>query len=437
MSEENGSQLHVAIIGAGLTGLVLALALENRHIQYTIYEQAASIPSTGAGLNTNPAGARSLKYISAEAFAAYKAVRTTHHRYNDELYFTYTDGSSHVDLMCTEEFGSVHRVRYIDELVKRVPAEKIRLGHRVKNVTQSSPSHAPLLSFENGSSISCDVVLGCDGVKSKIRPIVVGEDHASAKASFSHRVVYRGLVGRHEAEKALGSKMMDGALLHVGCGACFVSYPATEDVMSFGLFIPHPEPWPHFPSVSHKADKQELLATLKDLHPNVLKVGKLLPDTLDVWAVYDTHDSPLPTYSKGCIAVLGDAAHASTPNLGSAAGIAYEDAAVVATLLGDIQKTLKSQNSGGATVEQRRALQQQISHALTAYTTSCIERSQWLVQASRYLGECNTMDAYGGVLDLERLVADTKQRYDIVWNKDIVDIVKSARETRDKLELQS
>ena len=80
MSEVPEPPLRVAIIGAGITGLLLALALEKRDIHYVVYEQAASIPATGAGLNCNPAGIRALRYINEEAYEAYREIRSDHHR---------------------------------------------------------------------------------------------------------------------------------------------------------------------------------------------------------------------------------------------------------------------------------------------------------------------------------------------------------------------
>ena len=78
------------IIGAGISGLILGLALRERQIAFEIYEQASDYSHYGAGLNMNPAGVRAIRAGSAAAFRAFEKVRTPHHPKRHDFYFTYT-----------------------------------------------------------------------------------------------------------------------------------------------------------------------------------------------------------------------------------------------------------------------------------------------------------------------------------------------------------
>lgn len=61
-----------------------------------------------------------------------------------------------------------------------------------------------LMKFADGSVAEADAIIGCDGVRSRTRAIMVGEDHPAAMASYTHKYAYRGLVPMSQASMALG-----------------------------------------------------------------------------------------------------------------------------------------------------------------------------------------------------------------------------------------
>ena len=125
--------------------------------------------------------------------------------------------------------------------------------------------------------------------------------------------------------------------------------------------------------------------------------------------------------------------------------MAYEDAAVLATLLSDINNAHGSSCENPSSLSNgkkdshvrvnghRSSKKHQINAALAAYTVTRKDRTQWLVEASRYLGECYLLQAYGGKCDMEILKKDVLDRYDYIWKAQILDIVSSARTSRDSL----
>lgn len=123
-------------------------------------------------------------------------------------------------------------------------------------------------------------------------------------------------------------------------------------------------------------------------------------DEPDLWALFDHR--PAPTYYKGCVAVLGDAAHASTPHQGAGAGQALEDAYILATLLAEE----KTHSASG------------IVAAFQAYDAIRRPRSQKVVRTSRAAGEMYAFRGPAGD-DLAKIREDLSTRLRWIWDEDM------------------
>ena len=123
-------------------------------------------------------------------------------------------------------------------------------------------------------------------------------------------------------------------------------------------------------------------------------------DAPDIWALFDHEHAP--TYYKGRVAILGDAAHASTPHQGAGAGQAIEDAFILSSLLGD-EKTQSASN---------------IPAAFKAYDAIRRPRSQKVVATSRAAGL--TYAFQGPAQDnLEKIGEELLKRYQWIWDEDM------------------
>lgn len=76
------------------------------------------------------------------------------------------------------------------------------------------------MRFSDGSVEEADVVIGCDGIKSKVRGLIVGESHPSAAPSFTHKYAYRGLVPMEKAIEAIGEELASNSCMHVSFLPC-------------------------------------------------------------------------------------------------------------------------------------------------------------------------------------------------------------------------
>lgn len=119
----------------------------------------------------------------------------------------------------------------------------------------------------------------------------------------------------------------------------------------------------------------------------------------DVWALFD--HPPAPTYFKKRFAILGDAAHASTPHQGAGAGQAIEDAFIISNLLGEINSV------------------DEIEKAFHAYDAVRRPRSQKVVKTSRDAAALYEFEDENIGTDLDLVKQTLKSRYDWIWNEDL------------------
>ena len=182
-----------------------------------------------------------------------------------------------------------------------------------------------------------------------------------------------------KAIAALGKEKSTTRHMHIGPDAHALTFPvAGGTLLNVVAFVTDPEDWPYKDKLTGPGSKAEAVRAFEKFRPEIRAIIDLLPENLDRWAVFDTLKNPAPTYAKGRISVSGDAAHASSPHHGAGAGFCIEDAAVIATLLQAVQA--ESQNTGPSRANLIRT-------AFEVYDKVRLERTQWLVETSRFVGE--------------------------------------------------
>ncbi len=163
----------IAIIGGGITGLTLAIALLNRHIPVTIYEQAPRFGEIGAGVAFGPNAVQAMKRCSPEVYDAFEKVATKNQwKSKEKVWFDWVDGFNHSGkdegdgkegkeerfLFKVENVvgaNSVHRAHFLDELVKLVPEGVSKFGKHLDNVEDDGKGKL-LMKFNDGSTATAD-----------------------------------------------------------------------------------------------------------------------------------------------------------------------------------------------------------------------------------------------------------------------------------------
>ncbi|PNS14601.1 Protoporphyrinogen oxidase [Sphaceloma murrayae] len=429
MAVTKTKQFEVAIIGGGIAGLTLAIALHYRNVPFVIYEQAPAFGEIGAGVSFSPNAVQAMKKCHTGVYEAFEKVCTRNvWPSKRKVWFDYLDsycdgadpaGGQPATFTISNELGQngVHRARYLDELVKMLPQSAARFGKRLNDV-QEMPDGKLLMTFEDGTAEYTDAVIGCDGIKSRVRRFVVGDDHPSTLPSYTHKYAYRGLVPMKDAIAAIGEERALNACMHMGYDGHVLTFPVDHgSVLNIVAFRTTSEDWPDPQRLTRQGQRSDLLKDFENYRPEVKDLLRLTKPDLDVWAIYDLGDNPLPFFHKNRICVVGDAAHATSPHHGAGAGFCIEDSAILAELLAD----------------ERITEPQQLSHVFAAFDEERRERGQWLVQSSRRIGDCYEWRAEGVGRDYAKIEAEINERNGIIANVDFDKLCSDAKTTLGRL----
>jgi salicylate hydroxylase len=331
--------LRIAIIGAGLGGLVAAIAARRAGHEATIYEQAAAFGEIGAGIQVGPNAVKVLRALGLEQGLAEFGAMPEHH-----VGRNWKSGrvlfKSATRTTCLERFGAAfYQVQRSDlhaHLRKALPPEAIRLGARCAGVESGANSAG--VRFADGSGIECDVVVGADGVHSLVRQRLAGQ----AKPRFTGVICWRGQV---DASRLPAGLIPPDSLNWMGPGGCIVHYYVRPNRLVNWIAHRVTDLWAE-ESWSVEGDKREMLAAFAGWHPSLLTLLDAT-ERCYKWAILDR--DPLPRWSDGRITLLGDAAHPMLPFLAQGGAMAMEDAYVLAGVLkrnaADVPSALKSYES--------------------------------------------------------------------------------------------
>ncbi|HEX3615867.1 MAG TPA: FAD-dependent monooxygenase [Solirubrobacteraceae bacterium] len=324
MSTENaGTGLRVAIVGAGMGGLGAAIAMRKLGLNPTIYEQAHDFARIGAGIHVaaNAVNALTGLGITDEVLAEKAFVNTTTtHRdsASGEVTGTIDHGAASV-----REYGAPyttwHRGDLHAALHALVPQDIIQRGRKV--VGAESSANGATLTFEDGSAASADVVIAADGVHSPTRAALFEVN----PPRFTQRLAYRSIV---EVGK-VGDPDLDESCKWWGPDRHLVHYYVSSGrEIGFTTSVPETE-W-DVESWSAVGDVEVLRAEFAQFHPRVRNILDAV-ERVNIWAI-NAHD-PMSTWVAGNVVLIGDACHTVTPYMGQGAALAIEDGVVLARLL--------------------------------------------------------------------------------------------------------
>jgi salicylate hydroxylase len=311
-------RLRVAIVGGGIGGLSAANALIRRGLDVTVFEQVETLREIGTGLSLFPNGRRQLERMGLKDALAQVGAKV------GEVSVCRMDGSPVGLMPTTDSTGwngiyGMHRADLSQTLAEVLPATVIRTAYRCIGFEQDA--RAAQLTFANGTTVEADVVIGADGIQSFLQKYVV----EPSTPEYSGSRAYRGLVPREK----LSEWSKETHQIWMGDGKHFMVYPVRRgELLNYVGFVPTTDETVE--SWSAVGDRDQLTASFKGWDRRIVglleKVG-----TCFWWGLYDRR--PLASWTKGRLALLGDAAHAMLPHLGQGANQAIEDAVALAVFL--------------------------------------------------------------------------------------------------------
>lgn len=235
-----------------------------------------------------------------------------------------------------------HRASLVDGLYKACreePSVTFEFGVSLQSVDSFAPRAAFTLLPNSGDAYQreADVLIGADGIKSAVRSDLLACSGNSISAQDTGQAAYRILLPR---EKMKGdAEMMDlldsnQVTRWIGEKRHWIAYPiASRTIYNLSSIQPDVN-FAASPSTTYttKGSKDAMLQVFSDFCPVIQRMLHLVPDgEVCEWKL--RMHKPLPTWVHGSVALVGDACHPTLPHLNQGAGMAVEDAAVLAEVL--------------------------------------------------------------------------------------------------------
>ncbi|KAF9482275.1 salicylate hydroxylase [Pholiota conissans] len=352
------AKLRLAIIGGGIGGLTLALALSrfdvDSLIQIDIYESAAKLTEVGAGIGFWPRGWEIVKDLGLEedliTYITPGQGPPSAKVKNTPFIIKKSDSKDDIELPDVS-FRSTsitfHRADVQNVLLKHLPSTiPVHLSKRLVSYRESDQGTE--LHFKNGETATCDMLVGADGVHSVVRKGLLArmydlseeEVELKARPVWSGVAIYRSVFESDPVRKQIPDHpTLTKPIMYFGKSKHVVCYPISRgkliNVAAICTEFDKEGTYLEGPAVT-QSSPDTVLSVFTTWSEEVQSILKNVKNPTK-WAVEVVR--PLEKYAHGSVFLLGDAAHAMTPNLAIGAGQALEDSYILAQVL---NKALRS-----------------------------------------------------------------------------------------------
>jgi salicylate hydroxylase len=336
----------VIIVGAGLGGLAATVGLRQRGFEVEVYEQSPELGEIGAGINITPNGAKVLNAFGlgdeARRLGNIAGELTMCDMATDERLFGFA--WSEFETRYGQPQFQFHRADLLGLLQRAVPDSVINLGARCVSVSTTDSSAA--ITLENGKQIEGDVVIGADGIRSRIRAALWDDENPV----FTGQIAWRALLnGKDLPADILGPS---GARAWMGPDHYCVSYFLRGRDLINVVLRGKSDEWAE-ESWTAQDDPDVVRAKFAPLACDRLKALTAQIDTCNKFGLFGRKSSQ--RWGKGRIQILGDAAHPVLPNGGQGANGAFEDAFVLSAWLDEKRDNLTAALQSYEAVRKPRA----------------------------------------------------------------------------------
>ncbi|KAF3024777.1 hypothetical protein E8E14_007229 [Neopestalotiopsis sp. 37M] len=374
--------IRIAVVGGGLAGASLIHALiKFPHLDVHIFEAAKEFKEAGMAIG-----------IARNAQAALELIGPSATRCLDQAGAVPMKG---VRFMLAQGEGAgtmadevdeavqgkrltsiVHRVNFLEALLADIPRERMHASKKLQKIDRQD---SITLTFVDGSTFDCDILIGADGIHSTVRKLVLGENDTTASPQNSGAWFLMTLQPFDKAQASLGKDLVNiaDAREYGWAGqTAFLMHNilSSGDLVQFAIAANDKKPGSaSLDEWRRNVDAEEIKSLFQDWPPHLKRaVNELLCSQAQHEAMYLWDHPRARTYVSGPICVTGDAAHSTTPWQGSGGGMSIEDSLILSTLLGHAKT------------------QAEAVVALKVYDQVRRPRTQRIVDSSRAIGDMLT-----------------------------------------------
>jgi salicylate hydroxylase len=433
----NAQASNIAIIGAGIGGLALAIGLNHLRVPFTLYESAGTFSALGAGVGLGPNALNAMDMIDHRFREMYMGIATGNlapekrHVMMEAMRMEVGLGEGEDWWGCGSwgaeyfERTGVHRKDLLDIMTSLIRVNAVRFNKRVETMVQDNG--LVTLTFADGEVAHHAAVVGCDGVKGATRRFVLGGRFPDCvEPEYTGKYAYRAIVPMNDAVQILGHLATD-AKMYMSRGANLSTYPISRGKeMNVVAFKQDPELWTHA-GTTYEVSKDDMLRDFSACNPDA-RLMRLLDWAKPVrWGVF--HHVNTPTYYNSLICMLGDVAHASGPHQAAGAGQCLEDALVLSRVLGMLHREIPASTLSTPSSLRTRY----VEAALQAYDELRRPRAQEQVRTSHACGQVyQLMDPVAGS-DFVKCVENLNHRFAWIWEHDLAADVRQVESRFEEL----
>ena len=393
-------QLRIAIVGAGIGGLALAIALRQRGLSAELYEQAEALAEIGAAVALSANATRELRRLGVLDGVVAASTEPTELIYRDGrtgervAAHAVRDGGAYQTRFGAPYCG-IHRADLQHVLGAAIARDRLHLGRRLVGLAERDERVA--LTFADGGTAEADLVIAADGVRSTARRYVSGGDGLL----YSRTSGFRGIV---PVDRLPSLPDPQAIQFWMGPSAHLLHYAIGADGghVNFLAVVEGPRDWAHPGKGLIGSNDDEALALFKGWHPAVTEMVSAVRHDLR-WGLFLA--GPLRRWRRGRVVLIGDAAHAMLPHHGQGASTTIEDAVTLAELLAAEPDDIASVF---ATYE-----------ALRRPRTRMIQRASWMGNHGLHLADGPSAAAR------DALVAEFPERFGWIHAFDALDTTRA------------
>lgn len=310
----------IAIIGAGLGGAAAGALLQHAGFNVQIFEQAPVFSRLGAGIHMGPNVLKIFQRIGLDQ----KLIDIS----NTPAYWFSRNGltGEYLSRIPLEGYGAtyctVHRGDLSALQMDTMTPGTVQFNKRLTRLEDNGSD--VYLEFQDGTSARAAIVIGADGINSRVRETLLGAE----KPHYSGWVGHRAMISGDKLKKF--DLTFEDCVKWWGPDRHMMVYYTTSrhDEYYYVTGVPHAA-W-EFDGAFVQSSREEMSEAFTGYHP-VISALIEATDEVTKWPLFNRN--PLPLWSQGRMVMLGDACHPMKPHMAQGAAMAIEDAAMLARCL--------------------------------------------------------------------------------------------------------